>query len=105
MKLDNSQIQNETLPTWIVTICGWGDPDIEEGEKRMSAYKTVADKWGINIELSSRLGTLQSYKKTPSVAKEIMKHNDNTFVQYEKKFGENWRENFNNEVNEILGTE
>ena len=99
---DTSQIQNDTLTTWIVTYSGWGVPDLEEGKKRMNAYQTVADKWEINIELSGRLGTLQSYKYAPSVVKEIMDHNDKIFLSYEKKFGKDWQQRFSVEVNEKL---
>ena len=102
---DTPYIQNETLPIWIVTIDGWGDPDIEQGQKRMKAYKTIADKWEINIEFSSRLGTLTSYKYAPSVAKEIMEHNKKTFATYEKKFGKNWQQKFSLEVNEYIKTQ
>jgi hypothetical protein len=71
---DTPYIYSDTLPIWIVTISGWED----EGPSRMEAYLEVAKKWKINIEFSTRLGTLHSYKRAPTVQKEIMEHNENT---------------------------
>ena len=62
---DTPYIHSDTLPIWIVTISGWED----EGPSRMEAYLEVAKKWKINIELSTRLGTLHSYKRAPTVKK------------------------------------
>ena len=95
---DAPYIYNYDLPIWIVPISGWGSTSMEEAYKRMEVYKNIAEKWNINIEFSSRLGTFQSYKNTPVVAEQISKHNEKTFVVYEKIFGTDWQQKFSNEV-------
>ena len=95
---DIPYIYSDTLPIWIVTISGWED----EGPSRMEAYLEVAKKWKINIELSTRLGTLHSYKRAPTVQKEIMEHNEKTFAAYRKQFGDDWQQRFSKEVNDTL---
>jgi hypothetical protein len=102
METDEPYMHNEALPVWIVTISGWGSESMEEAHQRMDAYKAVAEKWKINIEFSSRLGTFRSYKRAPSVSKEISAHNDQTFTVCEKLFGENWRNAFVEEVHKRL---
>ncbi|QHT71423.1 hypothetical protein GXP67_34580 [Rhodocytophaga rosea] len=95
---DTSIIYNEKLPVWIVPVSGWG----EEAYERMNAYKQVAELWKLNIEFSSRLGTFNSYKHAPSVAKEIREHNGKAFERYQKEFGENWQQKFMEKVNTIM---
>jgi hypothetical protein len=95
---DTPNIHSDTLPIWIVPISGWED----EGPSRMEAYLEVAKKWKINIEFSTRLGTLYSYKRAPTVQKEIMEHNENTFAAYRKQFGNDWQQRFSKDVNDIL---
>lgn len=95
---DTPHIHKNGLPIWIVPISGWGD----NGNKQMEAYHEVAKKWKINIEFSSRLGTFDSNKRAPFVAKEIMEHNENTFAVYQELFGSDWRQKFSKEVKASL---
>jgi len=95
---DIPNIYLDILSIWIVPISGWED----EGPSRMEAYLEVAKKWKINIEFSTRLGTLHSYKRAPTVQKEIMEHNEKTFIAYHKQFGDDWQQRFSKEVNDIL---
>ena len=99
---DNLYIKNKSLPVWIVTVSGWGDPDMDNAFQRIDAYKQVADKWKLNIEFSSQLGTLTSYKYAPLIDKEINEHNERTSIEYEQVFGKDWQQRFLKEVNAIL---
>ncbi|MCI5055574.1 MAG: phytochromobilin:ferredoxin oxidoreductase [Flavobacteriales bacterium] len=92
---DTAYIYNRELPTWIIPISGWG----EDGNELMRTYHNVAQKWNINIEFSSRLGTFTSYKYAPSVSKEIQTSNDKTIAVYRRHFGEDWQQRFSREVN------
>jgi|GEM_PF-1874324 len=99
---DTPYIHLDGLPVWMVIVSGWGDPNLEEGYKRMLISKNIAAEWKINIEFSTRLGTLQSYKNAPAVANEIMEHNEKVFAVYEKILGKDWRQRFVQELNEQI---
>jgi len=102
LSTDTPYIHNKDLPIWIVPISGWGSESLEEANNRMLAYKKSAEYLNINIEFSSRLGTFRSYKRAPSVAKEISEHNEKTFVVYEEIVGKDWPKRFNDEVKKKL---
>ena len=102
LKTDTPYIHNDALPIWIVPVSGWGSDGIDEAHTRMLTYKNAAQAFRINIEFSSRLGTFQSYKNAPSVAKEISEHNEKTFAAYEDVIGADWRKNFNEKVQQEL---
>ncbi len=100
---DEPYIQNAEQPNWIIPISGWGNPDMDDANKRMRVYLTVAKEMGINIIFSSRLGTFTSYKRAPSVSADIQEINTNTFLEYEKNIHPNWYRNFVDKVQEMLG--
>ena|SRR6218665_3247000 len=91
-------IYNEKLPVWIIPISGWE----ENSSDRMNAYILTAKKMKINIEFSTKLGTPNSYKYAPQVAKEIDAHNEKTFEIYRKELGEDWEQRFLKEVDNHL---
>lgn len=95
---DAPYIHNYDLPIWIIPISGWGSDSMDEAYKRMEVYKNAAEKLNMNIEFSSRLGTFQSYKNAPTVAREISEHNEKTFTVYANAIGVDWRERFSAEV-------
>jgi len=103
LSTDTPYIHNNDLPVWIVPISGWGSESLEEASNRMLAYKKSAEYLNINIEFSSRLGTFRSYKRAPSVGKEISEHNEKAFIEYEKNIGIDWRERFNEQLKNKLG--
>ena len=95
LQTDTPYIHNKTLPIWIVPISGWGSESMEEASNRMHVYQKIAEDLKINIEFSSRLGTFKSYKRAPTVGKEISEHNEKTFAAYASEIGEDWQEKFN----------
>jgi hypothetical protein len=99
---DEAYIHNESLPVWIVPVSGWGSESIENAYLRMEAYKQAAESFNINIEFSTRLGTFQSYKRTPAVGKQIEEHNDHTFAVYTEILGKDWQRRFIDEVHKQI---
>ncbi|ABG59564.1 hypothetical protein [Cytophaga hutchinsonii] len=102
IRTDGPYVYNEELPVWLVAVSGWGSEDINSAHERMRAYLLAAEKLKINIQFTTRLGTFQSYKHAPAVAKEIMQHNDTTFAVYTTKLGENWQKTFHDEMSKHL---
>jgi hypothetical protein len=98
IKTDKVYIYNKKLPVWIVPVSGWGDHAVDQ----MKAYDAVAQIMKINLEFSSRLGTFNSYKRAPAVAKEINDHNENTFAAYQKELGSDWQTKFVDKVNALM---